>query len=151
MEIPIPCNFGEYAKCNNKYLLPFVGLSWFKWSRGTEYTYFFSTGSKWQQTDFFSTFETSQPYKFVIPDNLLEDTFFKYRGYPLKGRGYANGVYYVDGKTYIDFILTDMYFSHIKVQCDSEGKYIQNGNIIFPTGWDSKKQERVIRKGTIHE
>ena len=43
--------------------------------------------------------------------------------------------------------MTDMYLSHIKVQCDGEGKYIPNGDIIFPISWDSEeKQERAILK-----
>ena len=49
MNIPIPCEFGNYEKCYNKQLL-LVGASWFKWSRGMEYTYFFSTSDKWHQT-----------------------------------------------------------------------------------------------------
>lgn len=47
MNIPIPCEFGNYEKCYNKQLL-LVGASWFKWSRGMEYTYFFSTSDKWR-------------------------------------------------------------------------------------------------------
>lgn len=146
MDIPIPCEFGNYAECNNKQL-PLVGVNWFKWSEGMEYTYFFSTGDKWHTTDFFTTFESVQPFEFSIPDNLLIDDFIKYKGYPLRGRGFANGICYRNGKTYINFMMTDMYFSHIKVQCDCKGKYIPNGDIIFPAAWDTEeKQGRAILK-----
>lgn len=146
MNIPIPCEFGNYEKCYNKQL-PLVGVSWFKWSRGMEYTYFFSTSDKWHQTDFYTTFESVQPYKFCISDELLIDDFIKHKGYPLKGRGFATGVYYENEKTYIDFIMTDMYLLHIKVQCDDKGNYVPNGDIIFPTGWDTEeKKKRSILK-----
>lgn len=135
--------------CNGK-MQPLKGVSWFKWSRGMEYTYFFSVNSKWNTSDFYTTFESIQPFEFTIPDKLLIDDFIKYKGYPLKGRGFANGIHYKNGKTYIDFIMTDRYFAHIKVQCDDEGKYIPNGDIIFPTAWDTEeKQERVLLKSII--
>lgn len=146
MKVPIPCTFGNYAECNNRQL-PFSGVSWFRWSRGMEYTYFFLTSDKWHPIDFYTTFENVQSFEFVVPDELLTDDFIKHKGYPLKGRGYATGVCYQNEKTYIDFIMTDMYLSHIKVQCDGEGKYIPNGDVIFPTSWDSEeKQERAILK-----
>ncbi len=146
MNIPIPCEFGNYAECNNRQLL-FCGVSWFKWTEGMEYTYFFSTSDKWHTFDFYTTFDCVQPFEFTIPDKLLIDDFIKNKGYPLKGRGYANGVDYLDGKTYIDFIMTDKYLSHIKVQCDKNGEYIPNGNIIFPPSWDTEeKKERAILK-----
>ena len=146
MQIPIPCEFGNYAECNNRQL-PFSGVSWFKWTEGMEYTYFFDTNDKWDPVDFYTTFDNVQPFNITIPDELLIDDFIKYKGYPLKGRGYAYGIKYSDGKTYIDFIMTDKYLAHIKVQCDKNGEYIPNGDIIFPTAWDTEeKQERVILK-----
>lgn len=146
MQIPIPCEFGNYAECNNKQL-PFVGVSWFKWTKGMEYTYFFAKSNKWHTVDFYTTFDKLQPFKYIIPDKLLIDDFIKDKGYPLKGRGYANGIYYKNGKKYIDFIMTDQYWAHIKVQCDRKGEYIPNGDIIFPTAWDTEeKRERIILK-----
>lgn len=146
MEIPIPCKFGENAQCEKK-CLPFTGVTWFKWSRGIEYTYFFSTNNKWHETDFYTTFQKEQPCCFEIADRLLDDTYIKERGYPLKGRGYAYGVFYKNSKTYIDFIITSNYLEHIKVQCDEKGIYIPGGDIIFPTGWDTEeKKERAILK-----
>lgn len=150
MNIPIPCEFGDYAECNSKQL-PFGGVSWFIWSRGIEYTYFFSISDKWHQTEFYTTFKSRQPFEFCIPDEFLVNDFIKSKGYPLKGRGCANGVYYINKKTYIDFIMTDMYLSHIKVQCDIHGNYIPNGDIIFPTGWSEEKKERVIAKSVCKE
>lgn len=146
MKIPIPCNFGECAECNNKQL-PLVGVSWFKWTKGMEYTYFFNTSDKWHPVDFYTTFDNKQEFEFTIPDKLLTNDFIKHKGYPLKGRGYANGVDYINGKTYIDFIMTDNYFAHIKVQCDENGLFVPGGEILFPTSWDTdEKKERVILK-----
>lgn len=146
MKIPIPCNFGEKAYCNGKEL-PFKEVNWFKWSWGMEYTYFFSTNDYWQPTDFYTTLQCDSKNQIEIPDFLLEDGLVKDKGFPLKGRGYAYGLYYADGKTYIDFIITSNYFAHIKVQCDSAGAYIPNGNIIFPIGWDTdEKIEQAMLK-----
>lgn len=146
MNIPIPCNFGDKAQCNSRQL-PFVGVDWFKWTKGVEYTYFFLTSDTWHSVDFYTTFENVQPFHFTIPDNLLIDTFIKDRGYPLKGRGYANGIHYQNGKTYIDFIMTSNYMAHIRVECDKNGLYVPNGDIIFPTSWDTaEKKGRVLLK-----
>ena len=60
MKIPIPCEFGNYAECNNRQL-PFSGVSWFKWTEGMEYTYFFDTNDKWDPVDFYTTFDNVQP------------------------------------------------------------------------------------------
>ena len=100
----------------------------------------------------FSRLNSTQPFEFTIPDNLLTDDFIKYKGYPLKGRGYASGVYYSDGKTYIDFLMTDKYFAHIKVQCDENGLFVPGGDIIFPTGWntDEKKEQVLLKSYKLH-
>lgn len=146
MIIPLPCKFGEVADCNGRQL-PLKGVSWFKWSSGMEYTYFFTKNDKWNESDFYTTFQSEQPEHMEISDNLLKDTFIKDRGYPLKGRGYAAGVCYKDGNTYLEFIITSNYYEHIKVKCDSSGAYVPGGDIIFPTGWDiEEKKERAILK-----
>ena len=145
MKIPIPCEFGNMAECNRR-ILPFYGVEWFKWTRGMEYTYFFMTNCKWNSNDFYTSSEETQPYEFTIPDILLVDDFIKDKGYPLKGRGYASGVFFLNEKTYVNFILTDQYLSHIRVQCDGKGEYVPNGDIIFPTGWDKEKQTRMCLK-----
>lgn len=139
MEIPIPCDFGEKSFCNGNEL-PFAGVSWFKWSKGMEYTYFFLTNNHWHPTDFYTTFQCDSESKIEISNSLLEDGFIKDKGFPLKGRGYANGMCYIDGKTYIDFIMTSNYLTHIKVQCDLNGIYIPGGNIIFPPSWDTEEK-----------
>lgn len=128
MEIPLPCKLGDVAECEGR-VLPLKGVSWFKWTEGMEYTYFFKKNSKWNDTDFYTTFEYKQPCFFEIPDSLLRDTFIKEHGYPLKGRGYADGVKYIDGKTYIDFIITSSYFAHVKVQCDKNAEYVNGGGL----------------------
>ena len=146
MKIPLPCNFGEVANCNGL-KLPLCGVSWFKWSAGMEYTYYFSFPDYWHDTRFYTTFETKQPCKFIISDELLFDKRIKEHGYPLKGRGHAFGVKYIERKTYIEFIMTSNYMTHIKVQCNDKGQYVPNGDIIFPPSWDTEeKQEKVILK-----
>lgn len=146
MRIPLPCNFGDSAKCNGK-LLPLKGVSWFMWTKGMEYTYFFSRNDFWHDTDFYTTFDVRQPCEFRILENLLTDRLIKEHGYPLKGRGYACGIDYKNEKLYIDFLMTSSYFAHIRVQCDDNGKYVKGGDIIFPPSWDTaeKREEAVLK------
>ena len=146
MRIPLPCRFGGSADCEGMDL-PLSGVSWFRWSWGMEYTYFFSIGDKWHGTRFYSTLDTGQPFGIDIPDSLLSDKPIKEHGYPLKGTGYAYGVYHKDGMTYIDFIMTSSYFAHIRVQCNEKCEYVQNGDIIFPPSWDTeeKRNDAVLR------
>lgn len=145
MIIPLPCRFGEIAECNGKEL-PLKGVTWFKWAEGMEYTYFFEKNNKWDDTDFYTTFEYNPVCSFQIPDSFLRDTFIREHGYPLKGRGFAYGVKFVNGKTYIEFIVTSKYHCHISVECDEKGKYIPDGDILFPIGWDTEKREDAILK-----
>lgn len=150
MQIPIPCCFGDTAICEGK-LLPFIGVTWFEWTRGMEYTYFFRTKDKWHNTNFYTTFRDKQQGFFEIPDNLLADASIKDRGYPLKGRGYAYGVWYKDNKNYVEFIMTSNYFAHIKIQCDKKGVFVPGGDILFPPSWDTEKKERAILKSYLPE
>lgn len=144
MKIPLPCEFGCVADCNGK-KLKLEGVSWFQWSRGMEYTYFFSKNDKYHNTDFYTTFQNKQQCFFEIPDTLLQDKPIKEHEYPLKGTGSVMGVYYKDNRTYVDFIIKSNYLEHIRVQCDSKGLYIPGGDIIFPPSWDTEeKQERAI-------
>lgn len=146
VKIPLPCNFGNIANCEGKQL-PLIGVSWFRWGRGMEYTYFFSVDNPWNDSRFYTTYLTEQPYSFYIPDGLLTEKKIQEHGYPLKGTGYAFGVFYINSKTYIDFIMTSNYFAHINVQCDGAGHYVPGGDIIFPPSWDTEeKQERVLLK-----
>lgn len=139
MRIPLPCKFGEKADCEGR-VLPLSGVSWFRWSWGMEYTYFFSVGDKWHGTMFYSTLDTEQPFELDLPDSLLIDKPVKEHGYPLKGTGYADGVYYRDGKAYIDFLMTSNYQAHIRVQCDEKWECVPNGDIIFPPSWDTDEK-----------
>lgn len=146
MIIPLPCEFGNVAECNGM-MLPLNGVFWFEWTSGIEYTYFFSKNDFWHETSFYTTFRNEQPCKFEMPDTLTKDTYIKDHGYPLKGRGYACGVHYKEGKTYIEFIMTSHYYAHIKVQCNDRGIYVPNGNIIFPPSWDTEeKKDAVVSK-----
>lgn len=146
MRIPMPCRLGGMADCKGE-ALPLSGVSWFRWSWGLEYTYYFSTDRKWDGARFYSTCETWQPFGIEIPDSLLSDKPIKEHGYPLKGTGHAYGVYHKDGMTYIDFIMTSSYFAHIRVQCNEKCEYVQNGDIIFPPSWDTeeKRNDAVLK------
>ena len=76
------------------------------------------------------------------------DKPIKEHGFPLKGTGYAWGVNYLDGKTYIDFVMTSSYQAHIRVQCDEKWEYVPNGDIIFPPSWDTEeKRGGAVLKG----
>lgn len=147
MRIPLPCKMGNFAECNGK-LLPLCKVSWFHWTWGMEYTYFFARNDFWHGIDFYTTFDLQQPYEFIIPDSLLVDKLIKEHGYPLKGRGYAVGIKCRNEKIYMDFLMTSMYFAHIAVQCDDSGKYVSGGDIIFPLSWDTEeKRNSAVLKG----
>ena len=103
--------------------------------------------SKWKSADFYTSYQTEQPFFIEIPDALLENDFLKNKDYPLKGTGYADGIYFIGGQLYIDFIVTDNYFAHIRVQCNNKGKYIPGGNMIFPPSYDTEeKREKFVLK-----
>lgn len=145
MNIPMPCKFGESAECDRK-VLPYYGVSWFKWWYGMEYTYFFFTNRKWNPFTFYTSVETNQPEIFVIDDELLIDKPIKEHGYPLKGSGHAIGLRYSNSELYVEFLITSNYNEHIYVQCDKNGKYISGGNIIFPPHWDNQRIEKAVLK-----
>lgn len=146
MKIPLPCNFGEQAECNGR-LLPLNGVSWFIWESGVEYYYFFKKNDVWHPTEFYSTFETDQPLSVEISDHLLSDGFLKEKGFPVKGRGYATGLFFANNKLYIDLILSDFSNRHLKVECDRDGNYVENGDIVFPPSADTiEKKERFLLK-----
>ena len=146
MIIPLPCNFGERSKCNGK-LLPLEGVFWFKWKEGMEYSYFFRKNDFWHPVAFYTTFEKNQPFSVEIPDFLLSDGFLKEKGFPIKGRGYATGLFFVNDKWYLDFILSDFSNRHLKIECDRNGNYVKDGDIIFPPNIDTiEKKERFLLK-----
>ena len=131
MTVPVPCALGEIGQCRDRFLV-FNGVQWFKWSTGYEYTYLFETGNKWVQSDFY----TSNGEKFgefiSIDDTLLNDRPFIEHSYPLAGKGYISGINYRKGKLYAELILTSHYMTHLKVECDKFGRYIEGGKVIFP-------------------
>ena len=68
MKVPIPCEFGEKGICKNR-MLPFAGVSWFKWTQGIEYTYCFTTSDYWHEYDFYTTFQCMElSLEDVIPE-----------------------------------------------------------------------------------
>ena len=146
MKLPLPCNFGEFSRCENR-LLPLCGVSWYNWSSGMDYTYFFNTESKWNPVTFYNTKDPIKNVIVDIPDHLLEEGFIKEKGFPLKGRGYIAGLDYINGKTFVDIISTTNYLAHIRVQCDEKICYVPNGEIRFPTSWetDEKKQRMLLK------
>jgi hypothetical protein len=151
MKIPLPCKLGETALCKGK-MLTLVSVDWFKWTQGIEYTYFFGTNNFWHNVDFYTTFQNEQPHYFEIPDELMNDGPIIDKGYPLRGSGRAFGIDYLEGRTYIEFIMTSNYFSHIKVQCDDRGMYYPQGDIIFPhtPSFESdENKERFIAKSIV--
>lgn len=131
MDVPIPCDFGFYSLCKNKFL-EFCGVSWFKWTSGYEYTYFFTTKNEWIRSEFFTSNGKECRKYLDIDDALLVDKAFVEHGYPLKGSGYLIGIKSIDGELYAELILTSHYLTHLKVECDEHGHFITNGKIIFP-------------------
>lgn len=152
MKIPIPYQFGEYGQCDNK-LLKFTGVSWFHWSTGYEYTYFFATGNRWTGSTFYTS-DGKECTEFLdVDEGLLEDKSFAEHGFPLRGTGYVSGIRETDGKLYTNVILTSHYLTHLDVQCDEHGRYPKNGEIIFPptpSFETTEKRQKVLLKKYAH-
>lgn len=139
MQIPTPCKFGEKAECNGKQRI-FSGVTWFLWSSGWEWTYFFNTDDFWHSVDILSSRALEQPHYYTIDGSYLEDKTIKEHGYPLRGTGKMSGITLRNGLLYADFIMTSNYMTHIKIQCNEKGEYIENGDIIFPPSWDTEEK-----------
>lgn len=143
MEIPMPCKFGEMEDCKGV-SLPFVGVSWFRWSQSWEFTYFFRRSKEWSQYSFYTTDGKEMPCSFSILDSLLADGSLLEKGFPFKARGYVTGLCKENGKLYLDFLLTSHYFAHIKVECDEQARYVPFGDIVFPPSWDTEEKKSSI-------
>ena len=148
MEVPIPCAFGEDADCEGR-TLPFTGVSWFKWSSGMDYTYYFLTNNKWREYAMFSNKGTEYTKKLTIPDALLACGPMKDKGIPLKGRGRAWGVALKKERRYIDFIFPDDLYAHILVECNDRCEPIPGGDMIFPITWEEDRINRVLLKSML--
>lgn len=143
MNIPIPCELGD-SIITQKGLKTLYGVTWFKWSDGMEYTYFYEEKKKWISSYFEVIKNPVYDYRCVINDILLKDGFLKDKGYPLKGRGYVSGYKLVNNELYAELILTDKYLAHIYVQCDKCGEYVTNGKIFVPPSWDTEQKQKSI-------
>jgi hypothetical protein len=143
MIIPIPCKLGDNF-ITKEGLKILKHVTWFKWSHGMEYTYFYENTGKWETSYFENYVNPEYDCACEIKDILLEDRFLKDRGYPLKGRGYAAGYEIIDGELYVELILTDKYFAHIYVQCNKNGEYVENGKIYVPPSWDTEEKQKSI-------
>lgn len=142
--IPVPCRFGEPANIKDK-MLPLKGVTWFKWTDGMEFTYYFDNDDKWHNTHFKCIMMPDFKEHYNIRDNLLINDFLKNKGYPVRGRGYAFGIALIEQHFCIEIILTDLYMAHIYLQCNEQGEYIENGNIYVPASWDtSDKKESIL-------
>ena len=137
MRVPVPYLLGEYAQKEKKH---FVGVSWFPWSSGMEFTYFFRPEGKWKTSDIIVEKEPEYRLGYEIDDALLQDGFLKEKGFPIKGRGYVSGFSYVDGEITADVILKDKYFSHIYIACTENGHYKENGKVYVPPSWDTEER-----------
>ena len=140
MRIPLPYRFGEAVELKKGMLL-FYGVTWFLWYDGMEYTYFFRRNDFWHDVTFYHTRNEIGSYGMDIPDSLLVDKAIKEHGYPLKGRGYVCGIFYINAKLYLEFLITSNYYAHIKVECDEYGGYVKGGHMIFPMAWDMEKRQ----------
>ena len=145
MKIPIPCKFGEKALCNGKRLV-FKGVSWYKWSSGMEYTYYFETGNRWNPTSFYvSKGENFSEYN-EVDDQLTSVFDFKEKNFPFRGKGYVDGICLINGQRYACVVSETFYWSHHKVQCDERGFYIQDGNILFQRNWNENQKDGILLK-----
>ena len=54
-------------------------------------------------------------------------------------------------RTYVNFIATDIYNAHIRVECDNNNEYPEHGRIIFPMSWDEAKKEKYTLKSIVNK
>lgn len=150
MRVPIPYDFGEYGEIpTSKKTLRFCGVSWFKWSTGWEYTYFFKTEDIWNEYTFYVDSGNGYSNFIKIDDQFLLEKSFREHGYPFVGTGYLTGVMWIDGIMYADVIITSAYNAHIKVECLEDGQYKRGGRILFPPtpSFETKeKREKCLQK-----
>ena len=145
MIIQIPCKFVEKALCNGKRLV-FKGVSWYKWSSGMEYTYYFETGSRWNPTSFYVSKGENFSEYIEVDDQLTSVFDFKEKNFPFRGKGYVDGICLINGQRYACVVSETFYWSHHKVQCDERGFYIQDGNILFQRNWNENQKDGILLK-----
>lgn len=145
MKVPTPCLLGQKSICKKKELV-FSGFSWFKWSWGIDYTYFFHTGNKWSEYTSYNSNGINYNTFYTIDSSLLEDKPLREHGYPLKGNGYLFGIFLKNYKLYADLILTSKYLTHLKVECTEHGHFLKDGNIIYPPTpmWETEEKRKDI-------
>ena len=143
MKIPLPCDFGELLIIKNGIRI-LQGVSWYKWTDCTKYTYFFSNNNKWGTSEFLDVDDPAFRLCYQVDDALLIDGFLKDKGYPIRGRGYLCGMNYVDGQLYGELLLTDMYYQHIRARCTKAGEYMPEGELLVPPSWDTEEKQRSI-------
>ena len=124
-----------------------VGLSWFKWSSGTKFTYYVGCKQRWTSNNIYSlerVIFTEDEYAcgFEIDDKYLKLTSFKELGIPLKGQGYAMGLSFRKDGLYYDFVYESEYLAHIYVKMSPEGKF--DGKIIVPPTWNLDKRQKIL-------
>lgn len=146
MRIPIPCKLGD-SIMTKKGLKILCGVSWFQWTDGIEFTYFYENsekrGNKYFEYQKNPEYETS----ILINDSLLQNELLIKKSYPIKGRGYLYGLQKINGNLFAEIILTNVYFSHIYVQCNEDCAYVDGGEVLVPPSWDTKeKQYSIILK-----
>ena len=150
MRVPIPYDFGEYGKIpTSKKTLRFCGVSWYKWSTGWEYTYFFVTENKWGEYDFYVSSGDKYSNFIEIDDRFLLEKSFREHGYPFLGSGFLTGIMWRDSVLYADIMITSAYNAHIKVECLENGQCKRGGQILFPptpSFETAEKREKYLQK-----
>lgn len=145
MKIPIPCKFGEKALCDGK-MLVFKGVSWYKWSSGMEYTYYFEAGDSWAPIPFYISKGEGFTEYIEVDDQLTSSFDLKGKNFPFRGRGYVDGISHINGKNYACIVSETFYWSHHKVECDEYGYYIQGGKILFQRNWNENQKDGILLK-----
>ena len=113
-------------------------VTWFRWSRGLEFTYIKNNG---KIVSFLEKDLKSTEKRLEIRDESIKDRPFKEIGYPLRGTGFVSGFSFRNGKIYADIIVTSRYFGHIMVEVLSDGQY-DNGEILFPPQVDTDEKKK---------
>ena len=143
MNVKTPCSLGE-TFITPKGIQTLSAVTWFSWTNGVEFTYFYKIKDKWHSNYFVTERNPTYDTRYMISDKLIRDGFLKEKGYPIKGRGYVYGLKTIEDKLYVNLILTDMYYAHIYVPCNIEGKFHSHGPIIVPPSWDTEEKRKSI-------
>lgn len=138
MQVPLPCKLGN-SICVDGKENELKAVTWFYWSwQGWEFTYVIGD-------ELATNLGINEPFMMNVADDIIRSDLLAKLGYPLKGIGRTFGISCRQNKLYADVIVESGYYQHILCECDEQGRYKENGAILFPPcpSYDSEDKRRV--------